>query len=233
MRNKLKLESVVFFAFLFALVHVPASFADSDDIDLLGMELFDPFPKAPKPIDPIEKKPYQHVVAGPSYRAPRGAGFDYYRYVTFYDVSERKERVHSLPIQRENCHDKSDGFASYSFSYSFSASISAEIGVKGLGLSGTLTESRTVSTSRDLRATGNIVADHVPYFLKQDWSGLTFVQVYHLDTGKTGYLVKVSNRSPYGVRMIAQPALYPYGFEIRDADWVFMVERNILSSCPN
>jgi hypothetical protein len=186
-------------------------------------------------VDPLSKKKVARVLVGPTFRA-RGYGtsFDYYRYVTFYNVKYRKERIYALPVLHEDCHDQSEVFGSYAYTHSYSATLSASITVEGLGLSSTITDTRTFSTSRNLRATGNLIADHTPYFAKQDWAGRTFMQTFTKATGKAEFIVKETKSSPLWIKLffpVLASVKYPYDFSIRDADWSFLVDRTIVSTC--
>lgn len=196
------------------------------------------FPSTPiNLVDPLSKKKVSKVLIGPAFRArTSGAGYDYYRYVTFYDVSIRKERIYALPIQREQCEDRSEAFATLTHSYNFTAAVNAAASIEGLGLSASISESRTFSNTRNLRATGGVIAEHVPYFEKQDWKGRTFIQTYNSKTKKTAFITKQQRASdPFISKIfpILAHGAYPMRFSIRDADWTFLIERNILSSCES
>src|SRR5688572_16891733 len=56
--------------------------------ELYFLSLRNPFPKTPiAPIDPLSKKKVDGVHVGPAFKARAyGADFDYYRYVTFYEI---------------------------------------------------------------------------------------------------------------------------------------------------
>lgn len=196
----------------------------------------DPFPKTRiAPVDPLTKKKTDRVLTGPAFRTRGyGSGFDYYRYVTFYNVSLRKERIYELPVHREECHDQSEVFANYSYSYSYSASITASASIEGLGLSSSISASRSFSTARNLRATGETIAEHTPYFNKQDWEGRTFIQLLDSRTGKTEFYMKKRKASPWWVDLFF-PTLsstgYPMVFKVKNADWTFQVEREVTGSC--
>lgn len=222
---------LLYTVFAALITSVQPSFAMVSDQEMeLAVNLYNPFTKLPSSVDPLTQHVYKNIVAGPSYRAPKEASFEYYRYVTFYDVVENKERVHSLPIQREECYDESLSFATYSFSYTFASTITAGVSIDGLGLSGSLSDSRTVATTRSLRATPGIIADHIPYFLKQDWVGKTYIQIYRGESNKSSFIGRVTSKSPRWLRMMT-PISYPFTFEVKDADWVFAVERNIIGTC--
>lgn len=204
--------------------------------ELSLLSAIDPFPSgAIAPVDPLSRKKVGHVLVGPAFKARGyGADYDYYRYVTFYDVSVRKERIYALPIQRAECYDKGDIFSSYNYSISYSASVTASASIKGLGLSATLGRSRTFTASRGVSASGGVVADYTPMALKQDWNGRTFIQVLASKTGKVAFLDRPSEESPWWVFLLfpnAAKEKYPMPFAVKDADWTFAIERKILSTC--
>ncbi len=187
------------------------------------------------PIDPISRKKVGHVLVGPTFQVrARGVDFEYYRYVTFYDVTERKERIYDLPSHREECHESNPLFASYNFTYTYSASTQISASHEGLGLSTSFTQTRAFTTGRQLLASGGLMAEHTPHFIKQDWNGRTFIQTYDAHTGKVAFLVKERKGSPwwmpYLFPLLAQKS-YPMPFKVKDADWMFVVERTIISHC--
>lgn len=195
-----------------------------------------PFPKTPiLPIDPISHEKADRVLVGPAFKVRgNGSGFDYYRYVTFYDINVRKDRIYELPIHREECHDRSEVFASYAYSYSYSATITASASFEGLGLDSSITEARTFTTSRNLRSTGEIVAEHTPFFLKQNWEGRTFIQMLDSKTGKTEFVTEETKESSWWVAVFI-PGIarskYPMDFSVKNADWTFRVERIFIGPC--
>jgi hypothetical protein len=196
----------------------------------------DPFPsKSVALVDPITKQSVENAAVGPAFRARGYAdGFDYYRYVTFYDVSLRKERFYELPIQRAECYEKSDIFANYTSSQTFTATVSATASLKMLGLTASITRSKTLGTGHGVTATGGIVADYTPYILFHDWNGETYVQLLNSKTGQTKFLDKPTDRSPWWVFVIMPTlahAKYPMDFSIKGADKTFMVDRDIIQHC--
>lgn len=204
--------------------------------ELSFMSEYDPFPAGPvAPVDPLSHKKTDRVLTGPAFElSGNDAGYDYYRYVTFYDIDVKKERIYELPVQREECHDRFEMFASYSYTYTYSATITASASYEGLGLSASLSESRSFSTSRSLRAMGGIIADHTPYFLKQNWEGRTFIQMINSRTKKTEFVKKARKSSPWWVDAFfpwLSETKYPMDFAVEDADWTFAVERTIIGDC--
>lgn len=199
-----------------------------------------PFPQGDIPaFDPVTQKKVDRVLVGPAFKSRSSSGAEYYRYVTFYNITSRKIRIYELPILHEECHDASEIFGSYSYSHSYSASVHAGVSVEGLGLDGTFTDTRTFTTSRNLRATGGIIADHTPYFTKQDWSGETLIQTYSTKTGKATFLTqKRDGTLPWWsymlspiISMLLTTEPYPYAFDVKDADWTMTVERAITGKC--
>ena len=162
---------------------------ESQEAELDNLSSRDPFPAGGVSFqDPMSQKAVDRVLIGPAFKAQKGAQFNYYRYVTFYNIEKRKERITTLPVQREQCFDKSEVFASYTYSYAFAAAVNASVSLEGLGLSTTLTKTQTLTMGRNIRATGKIVADHTPYLIKQDWYGRTFIQTYNTNTRKAEFV---------------------------------------------
>jgi hypothetical protein len=204
--------------------------------ELYLLSVRNPFPKTPiAPIDPLSKKKVDGVHVGPAFKTRAfGADFDYYRYVTFYEIDERKELVDYLLVIRQECHDRSDMFSGYSFSYSRAATISAGVSYEGLGLNTSFTATESQSVSRNFAPTKGIVADYTPYFIKQDQYGRTFIQTYDSKTGKTAFITKEVSASAWWVQILFPTMAsqsYPYSFEAIDAKWIFQVERTIISKC--
>jgi hypothetical protein len=208
-------------------------------IELNFLSSYNPFPKdmVIEPIDPITKKKTDGVSVGPAFRTRAyGSGYDYYRYLTFYNVSYRKERFYELPIQRAQCYETSSLFANYTSSRTYSATVSASASLEGLGITASMTESNTLSTGHGIAATGGIVADYIPYIMFHDWEGRTFVQLYNSKTGEIHLLDKERKQSSWWTFVLfphlAQEA-YPSPFEIIGADRTFMVDRKILETCED
>ncbi len=206
------------------------------ELELNSLSPTNPFPHAEvAPIDPITRQRVDGVKIGPAFRAHTlGSNYDYYRYVTFYNIAERKERFTELMIQRALCYEKSEIFANYTSTTTFSATVNATLSVKALGLSTTLTKSTNLGTGHGVTATGSIVADYIPNIIFQDWRGSTFIQMLDSKTGRTAFLDKPRADSPWWVFAFA-PLLakekYPMDFEVLGAEKTFLVDRNIISSC--
>jgi hypothetical protein len=185
-------------------------------------------------VDPLSHEKVDQVLVGPTLKASAGSGFDYYRYVTFYNVTERKERISSLPIHREECWDKSEFFGSYSYAYTYTATVTATESLDGLGLSETMTKAQTLTTARNVVAVGDMEADHIPYMLKDDWSGRTFIETYSNHTHRASFVLTKESSSPWWLALffpVLSHSDYPMSFEVTDADWTFVVERNIIKHC--
>lgn len=202
----------------------------------------DPFPSKTVPsVDPATGKKVDRTLVGPAFKLPVYAdGYDYYRYVTVYDIDYRKEQIFELPVHRAECYDKSELWSSYSYSTSYTASVTASASFEGLGLSATFSKSRTFSTGRQIAASGGVVADYTPFALKQDWSGLTYIQLLDSKTGKTSFVKAISKKDspswiyksfPMFMPTWGRAAKYPMPFAAKDAAWTFSVERTIISRC--
>jgi hypothetical protein len=204
--------------------------------ELYYLAIRNPFPRTPiAPVHPLTKKKVDGVHVGPAFRT-RGAGadFDFYRYVTFYEIDERREIVSSLPVVRQQCHDRSEIFGNYSFNYSYTSSLRVGVTYEGLGIDASYSRTQSETVSRSFPATAGIVADYTPYFVKQDQYGQTFIQTYDSKTGKVSLLAKEVQASAWWVHLlfpIMAVQAYPYTFEILDAKWIFQVERTILERC--
>lgn len=208
--------------------------------DWLRDELFflspiDPFPSRDVPaIDPLSKKKVARSLVGPAFKIRGyGSNYDYYRYVTFFDIYKRKEQIYSLPTLHSNCYDVADLWSNYGFNQSYSASVTASASIEGLGLSASFTKTRTFAMGQQIAARG-IDADYVPYAIKQDWHGRTFIELYDSKTGKSAFLDKPRKQSPWWVYVlfpIAAQGKYPMDFRVKDATWMFRVDRENVKAC--
>ena len=197
-----------------------------------------------KLMDPRTHEAVDRVVVGPVFEVPEAEveknGYDYYRYVTFVNVSYRKEEIFSMPVIHEECHDRSEFFGNEAFTFSWSASVKAGIAFEGIGLDLTFTGTRTFTQARNLRATGGITADHTAFFMKQDWKGFTYLETFSKKTGKEMIVLKRKPKhAPWYYYF--SPALafaeerhllaYPYEFEARDAKRALLIERSNVGRC--
>jgi hypothetical protein len=157
--------------------------------------------------------------------------------VTFYNVTKRKERIYALPVQHAECYDQSVLFAGYTYSTTYTASVTANASFEGLGLSSTISKARTFTMSRQIQATGGIVADYTPYAVKQDWEGQTYIQLLDSKTGAMPFYLETSSAAPWWLDVLFPVYLlqkqYPMEFSVKDADWTFLIERTILSTCES
>lgn len=196
----------------------------------------DPFPsKNVAAIDPITKKKVERVLVGPAFMSRAyGSDYNYYRYVTFFDVRVRKEQIFELPVHRSQCWDHSDLFSNYVYSNSYTASVTASASFEGIGLSATFSRTRTFSSGRGVSSQGGVVADYTPYALKHDWVGRTFIQLYDSKTGAMKFLDTPKAGSPWWVYLyfpILAKQSYPMAFRVKDASWTFVVEKTIIENC--
>ena len=111
----------------------------------------------------------------------------------------------------------------------------ASLSIEGIGLSADLTTAKTYTMARNVRATGNVLADHTPYMIKQSWSGNTYIQTYNKKTGAETIVTKEQNKTPWWVNVLfplaATQRSYPFPFEVTDAEWTFDIERTIIKKC--
>lgn len=181
------------------------------------------------PYDPINKKYYQQAFAGKTYKAPFLAGYDYWRYVTVYNVRTVAERVAYLPYFEEDCHDASWAMAEWGESRSLKVSLGSSLGAEALGLRASVTMSIesgvTFSASRRIQAVKGIAAKHYPYKLSDVWEGVTYIQVYWKDKNKYGYLTK-----PLGFNRWQE---YPFPFALDNQNVGFKVKRELTRKCSN
>ena len=206
---------------------------------MLSAEEVNPFKQELNNVDPGTRNKVDRVLIGPVYKAKRGADFDFYRYVSFYNTESKKERIYSLPTHRSECFDISESyasFASYTYAYTFQAKITAGIEIAGIGLSTEMTESRTLTTNRNLYNSGKEVAEFTPYLNKQSWEGLTYIETLSQKTGKELFVTKRNDRNRTWLPLLfpwLAPKVYPMPFQVQDADWTFVIERTVIAKCPS
>lgn len=211
--------------------------------ELEYMSSFDPFINhRVAPIDPILKKKVDGVIAGKAFKSNNPA-YDYFRYVTFYNVEVRRERVEGVPAKREQCHNNFAIFSGVDFVETISATVTATASYKSLGLTISGTVARTTQNRENFQASGGLVADHIPYFLKEDWYGRTFIETYHSKTRKFKFIVKEEFQIPFlgntaysfqftpNTTPIKRVRTYPMPFRVIDKQWTFDPQRIIISRC--
>jgi len=79
-----------------------------------------------------------------------------------------------------------------------------------------------------------MIADHTPYFSKHDWEGRTFIQLFNSKTQQTEFMPKIRKASPWWVDLffpMLSKSQYPMDFKVKNADWTFQVEREIIGPC--
>jgi hypothetical protein len=184
--------------------------------------------------DPLTKQPVDGIWVGPSFKAKFGDGHDYYRYLTFYKTSERRERIYDLPIQREECYEKSELNTSNTVTTAYTATINASVAWEGLGVSATIAKAQTFTTSHNGMATGDLVADITPTKIIEDQEGSTFIQTYNTQTHKVELITQKTDDSAWWMALffptISQKK-YPMDFEVKNAGWTFDLVRKIYSFC--
>lgn len=174
--------------------------------------------------DPINRKHYQKVLLGPVSKNRNIFKRDYThtRYVTVYNIENQIERVAYLPFIEEDCYDDSFYLASWGESRTLSVRLESSVGVKGLGLSASvgasITEGSKFSTSRRIKATGNIKARHYPFKVSDTHSGVTYIQTYNSKTGAYGFL---------------RGRGFPTPFKLDNQNLGFKVVRKILGRCSH
>ncbi|MCO4753236.1 MAG: hypothetical protein KC478_02085 [Bacteriovoracaceae bacterium] len=185
--------------------------------------------KVPRAYDPVNNEHYDGVIVGQTYEAGLLDSYDYWRYVTVYNVIQDSERVAYLPYFEEACHDSSFFMAQWGESRSLSVSLSSTIGAEALGLNASVTMSIeagvTFSTSRRVQATKGLQARHYPYKLSEQWVGVTYIQTYDKDRNSYGYLKRLG-----GFDRLKD---YPHEFEIDNQNVGFAVKREVVKKCEN
>lgn len=206
-----------------------------ENVEVKEHEIFDyyttkGFPKnrEVRAFDPINKITYQKALVGPTNRATGlFKSYDYWRYVTVYNIEEVSERISYLPYFYEDCHDNSFFMAQWDESRSIKVTIKTELGFSELGLSASigmsLEQGVTFSASRRVRAVEGIQAKHYPYKLSENWDGMTYIQTYNSETKSYGYL-KPS-------RFESWTNSYPYQFSLDNQNVGFRVVREIEKTC--
>jgi hypothetical protein len=247
---KMKKSHRAAWAALFGLVlnsSVGAGLSHAEALDLAGEEQLDalemamgsvrnPFKSEVEAVDPISKTKVDRVLLGPVYKAKSGRDFDFYRWVTFYNVEERKEQIYSLPVHREHCGEGSSmPFANYSFSYTYAAKVGVGINIEGLGLSADFTKTDTKTAGRHLTATGHTVMDHIPLKIKENWEGKTYLQTANSKTGQEAIQLQEKNGTPLWAKLmfplLAHAREYPLPFKVEDAAWTFVIEHKLIQEC--
>lgn len=166
------------------------------------------FPKA------FKKSGYSDSIEGPIYRSSNPFdGYDYYRYVSYYNIRKVEKRISELPSVFEECHD-SHRFSSYSQSIGVNAMIEASIGIAPLGLKGRIGVDKTVSVSRNLSGRSGQEAIHTPYMLSERWLGKIYIQTYTVRGNKTA------------LKNIPAPR-----FDVRDINSILRVKRERVTRC--
>jgi hypothetical protein len=211
-----------------------ASSLEDSETEVLAESMITPFKRELRKVDPLSRQPVDAVLTGPAYKAKRGSDFDYYRYVTYYNVVSYRERFSEWPIQREHCGENSDLFAGWSKSIAYQHAVNASISVEGLGLGASFTKIATVTLSRNVKGYGKNVVDHVPYMIKENWEGFTYLQTSNLKTGKESLVLKKQDGTPYWFAILF-PRLapeYPMPFSAKDAEWTLDIQQRKISDCP-
>lgn len=189
--------------------------------------------KKMKPYDPIEKKYYQKVMVGKTFKASMLSSYTHWRYVTVYNVKTLEERIAYLPYFQEECYDNSLFMGQWgetrSMKVTFKTEVGASASVGALGLSASvgmsIEEGVSFSAQRRIRAVEGIQARHYPYKLSDTWEGVTYIQTYNEKTKKYGYLDKSIADRWFGG--------YPYGFFLDNQNIGMSVKRVILKKCEN
>jgi len=189
------------------------------------------FNYTPKAYDPINKKNYQKVMVGKTFKASYFSSYTHWRYVTVYNVHTEAERIAYLPYFEEECFDNSVFMAQWgetrSIRVTLKSEVGASVGVGDLGLSASvgmsIEQGMSFSTQRRVRAVEGIRARHYPMKLSDRYQGVTYIQTYNENKKTYGYLTKSIYEDWFGG--------YPYSFELDNQNVGFKVKREILEYC--
>ena len=180
--------------------------------------------------DPINKDSYQKVLLGKvNKESGMFSNYDYWRYVTVYDVFEEEERIGFLPYFEEDCFDDSSFMAQWGESRSIKVTLKSDIGFAKLGLTASvgmsIEQGTTFSTARRIKATLGLKARHYPYKLSDTYEGVTYIQTYNTKTKKYGYLLPSY--------MDKWTNSYPYDFYLDNQNVGFKAKREIVEYCQD
>lgn len=184
--------------------------------------------KKVRAFDPINKKHYQKVLVGPTQKAGFFKSYDFWRYVTVYNVEPESERISYLPYFFEDCHDNSFFMAQWDESRTIKVTFKSDIGFSKLGLSASvgmsLEQGVTFSSSRRVRAVEGIQAKHYPVKLSETHRGVTYIQTYTKSKRQFGYILPS--------RWEQLDNSYPHEFVLDNQNVGFRVVREIEKECP-
>jgi hypothetical protein len=174
-------------------------------------------------VDPLTQQKFHKILTGPAYYTRFRMGYDYYRYVTFYNVSIKPERAVEFTIISQSCHDTFERLATMQKSQTYRTEVKAGISWEGLGLESTMALEERAGMDFNIAAyPGGYEADHVIYYDNVNWNGFTYIQTYNSDTQKFGWIPKQEREPSLSVFSILFPNLaqhpYPIPFQVKKAD---------------
>lgn len=187
--------------------------------------------------DPVNKKRYQKVMVGETYKANAletlVSSYTHWRYVTVYNIEQLSERIAYLPYFEEDCHDSSFFMGQWGEARSMKVTLKTEVGgsvsYAGLGLSASvgmsIEQGVTFSTQRRVQAVEGLKARHYPYKLSENWKGVTYIQTYNAKKRTYGYLTDTASSLFFGG--------YPYKFFLDNQNVGLKVKRDVLATCEN
>lgn len=174
------------------------------DFDFRAVRL----PQARRPRD------YSKTLNGPTYRSTNPFdGYDYWRYVTFYNTRRVERQFTQFPRVYEECQDQSR-FTTYTQSIRVYVQVEAKIGTHLLGVAMKAGAEKSVSVSRNLNGVLGEEAIHTPYITSETWNGVTYIQTYNARTKRTT------------LKRIPVP-----GFKVSNIDPLIRVKRQNIKGC--
>ncbi len=185
---------------------------------------FDPFENQTIALnDPLTNQKFHKVLTGPAYYVRFTPGYDYYRYVTFYNESIRPERAVEFTIIKQSCHDTFERLATMQKSQTYRTEVKAGISWEGLGLEATMALEERAGMDFNIAALpGGFEADHVMYYDNVNWKGYTYIQTFNSRTQKFGWVQKREREPSISIFSILFPDVanppYPIPFQVKRAD---------------
>ena len=173
--------------------------------------------------DPLTHKKFDKTLAGPAYYVRFTAGYDYYRYVTFYNESIRPERAVEFTIITQSCHDTFERLATLQRSQTYRTEVKARVSWEGLGLEATMSLEERAGMDFNIAALpGGFEADHVIYYDNINWKGYTYIQTYNSRTQKFGWVQRREREPSISILSMLFPNIanpeYPISFQVKKAD---------------
>jgi hypothetical protein len=197
--------------------------------------------------DPINKKLYDDVYVGKTYRASNKKNYTHWRYITVYNNKKVETRMQNFMAITEECHDKGWNIGSWNQTNTFSVSLTSQASVEAMGIGASVSLSLsagvTFSVQKPIQGTQGLKATHVPYQITEDQAGITYIQVL-LSNNKIGYIVKLAELNSF-IRFLglysstgsettvpmSSGSSYPFKFKLTNQNPTFRAKRENVSYC--